>query len=149
MPEIRRARGPDDLARCVQIRTRVFVGEQGVPAERELDGTEAGARAYLAWSGGRPVGTVRWRPLDGGAAAKIERLAVLREARGTGLGAALMRYALAEARAAGARRATLGGQDAARAFYEALGFAAVGEGYLDGGGIPHHTMVRDLRNAQF
>ena len=95
----------------------------------------------LATQDGRPVGTARL--LIEGETAKIGRVALLPEARGTGAGAALMRAALDELRARGVRAAKLGAQTYAIGFYEKLGFTACGPEY-DDAGIPHRDMSRDL-----
>ena len=87
-----------------------------------------------------------WAParlLIDGEKAKIGRVAVLSEARGTGAGAALMRAALDELRARGVREARLGSQVHAIGFYERLGFVAHGPLY-DDAGIPHRDMTLRL-----
>lgn len=130
----------DDIAACRAIRHAVFVVEQAVPEEEEWDGLDEGAIHLLARdAAGRPVGTARI--LLKGDMAKIGRVAVLREARGSGVGAGLMRAALAHlAGIGGVRRATLGAQTHAIGFYERLGFVAHGPEY-DDAGIPHRDMT--------
>nr|WP_205625510.1 GNAT family N-acetyltransferase [Actinomadura atramentaria] len=123
------------------VRFRVFVDEQGVPAEIELDAADADAAHFLARAGGRAVGTVRVLRRDG--AAVLGRLAVLPEARGTGLGAALVRAVEEHARAAGLASVELHAQVPARGFYERLGYAAFGEQDVEAG-IPHVWMRRRL-----
>lgn len=130
----------DDLDACLAIRMAVFVREQNVPEELERDEHDATAIHLLAWAGGRPVGTARI--MVDGATGKIGRVAVLREARGTGLGAALIRAALEELRRIpGVTTAKLGAQTHALGFYEKLGFTAFGPEY-DDAGIPHRDMKR-------
>lgn len=127
----------DDFPACAAIRRRVFIEEQAVPEELELDELDATAVHLLATMDGRPVGTARL--LVEGETAKIGRVAVLPELRGTGAGAALMRAALDELRARGVRTAKLGAQTHAIGFYERLGFTAHGPEY-DDAGIPHRDM---------
>ena len=79
----------DDFLACAAIRRKVFVEEQNVPEELELDELDATAVHLLATRDGRPVGTARL--LIDGNTAKIGRVALLAEERGTGAGAALMR----------------------------------------------------------
>lgn len=131
----------DDFPACAAIRRRVFIEEQNVPEELELDDLDATAVHLLASRDGRPVGTARL--LIDGETAKIGRVALLPEARGTGAGAALMRAALDELRARGIRTAKLGAQTHAIGFYEKLGFTAYGPEY-DDAGIPHRDMSRAL-----
>ena len=138
-----RATEPDEIARCLAIRRAVFIEEQGVDEALEVDGLDATARHYLGWLDGTPIATARVRRIaDGfGPLAKVQRVAVLPDARGTGAGAAIMRYLMDDlARAEGIGRFTLGSQEAAVPFYERLGYRAVGEPFLDAN-IPHRTMV--------
>jgi predicted GNAT family N-acyltransferase len=131
-----------DIAACRLLRRVVFIEEQGVSEADEVDGLDEGALHLLAVREGLPLGTARL--LVKGAAGKIGRVCVLREARGAGLGAALMRAALAEFRAMpGVRQVTLGAQSHATGFYEGLGFRVVGEPFMDAG-IEHREMVLDL-----
>lgn len=131
-----------DIARCHALRRTVFIEEQGVPEAEELDDQDDRAIHLLAWQDGRAVGSARIL-LDGDTG-KIGRVCVLPEARGRGLGAALIRAALDVLRVQpGIGRAKLGSQTHAIGFYEKLGFAAFGPVY-DDAGIPHRDMIRDL-----
>lgn len=132
-----------DLDTCRAIRREVFIVEQNVPEAEEWDGRDGAAIHLLARDdSGRAVGTARI--LVEGATGKIGRVAVLKPARGTGTGAALIRAALDELRALpGVTRAKLGAQTHAIGFYEKLGFAAYGPEY-DDAGIPHRDMALEL-----
>jgi predicted GNAT family N-acyltransferase len=134
-----------DLEACLALRFAVFVDEQGVPEEEERDALDDRAVHLLAVRDGVPVGCARI--VFDGDSAKIGRVCVLRDARRTGVGVALMRVALDSAKARGARRAKLGAQLHALGFYEALGFAAYGDEFQDGG-MPHRMMVRDLSQTR-
>lgn len=74
---------------------------------------------------------------------KVERVAVLKEQRGTGAGRGIMEAIEAEARKSGYQGMKLGAQLHARKFYECLGFQAQGEIYLDAG-IEHVDMVKKI-----
>lgn len=128
-------------AACFAIRTAVFVDEQGVRSDEEFDEHEAGATHLLARIDGRAVGTLRWRVLPSDTA-KIERVAVLREVRGQGVGLLLVEAAVRQLAAAGIRSAVLNAQTTAAAFYGRLGFAVSGE-LFDEAGIPHVPMRLD------
>lgn len=130
-----------DLETVLAIRRTVFIEEQGVSVEDEVDGKDPQAIHLLATSNGAPVGTARL--LLSGETGKIGRVAVLKEARGAGIGKALVLFAVEELARRGAARAKLGAQTHAVGFYEALGFAAVGPEFIDAG-IPHREMVREL-----
>nr|WP_205911787.1 GNAT family N-acetyltransferase [Rhodobacter sp. SGA-6-6] len=120
------------------MRRKVFIEEQGVSEADEVDGLDDQAIHLLALVDGRPLGCARL--LVQGETGKVGRVCVLAEARGTGLGAALMRAAVAEFRKLpGVAKVKLGAQTHALGFYERLGFTAFGPEYLDAG-IPHRDM---------
>jgi predicted GNAT family N-acyltransferase len=123
------------------LRLAVFCDEQGVPRELELDAHENIATHVVAVAEGEVVGTLRWRPICGGARVKIERVAVARQARSRGLGRALMLWALGRLDAFPIRDTVLHAQVYARSFYERLGYAAEGEPF-DEDGIEHIRMRR-------
>lgn len=128
-----------DIAACRALRRTVFIEEQGVSEADEIDDRDDDAVHLLAQVDGRPVGSARL--LRDGATGKIGRVCVLRDMRGTGLGAALIRAAIAEFREMpGITKVKLGAQTHATGFYARLGFTEVGPEYMDAG-IPHRDMV--------
>ncbi len=130
-----------DIATCRRLRRIVFIEEQGVSEADEIDDKDGEAIHLLAHLGGKAVGSARL--LLQGETGKIGRVCVLKAQRGTGLGAALIRAAVAELRARGMKQAKLGAQTHAIGFYERLGFAPYGPEYMDAG-IPHRDMVLPL-----
>ncbi|MET9291715.1 GNAT family N-acetyltransferase [Streptomyces sp. NPDC003077] len=142
-----------DLAGCFAVRREVFVAEQGVPEEVEMDAYDARAVHLLASAAdGRPLGTARILhgpvahekyAVDGDTAV-LGRLAVGKAARGTGLGALLVRAVEDEARRLGLTSVYLEAQTHALGFYERLGYAAYGPEFDEGSGIPHRAMRRSL-----
>lgn len=135
------AQTPADLTLCYNIRKAVFVEEQAVPLELEMDEYDATATHFLLREGEAPLATARL--LDKHGLAKIGRVAVVREARRRGLGLTLMQAVLEEARRQGFTEAVLDSQTYAIPFYERLGFIAEGEEF-DDAGIPHYLMRRWL-----
>lgn len=133
--------GLENLPTCLGIRRIVFVQGQDVPEDLEVDGLDEGCVHALVRLDGDPVGTARMREVDG--VAKVERVAVLAERRGLGLGRALMDVLEAEAVRQGLPRAKLHAQTAVIPFYERLGYTAYGEVFMDAG-IPHRAMVKPL-----
>jgi predicted GNAT family N-acyltransferase len=126
---------PSVRSRAEPVRYEVFVEEQRVPAEIELDEFDPVSLHALALDGqGRVLGTGRLLP-DG----HIGRMAVLKQARGRGVGSALLRRLIDAARMRGDRQLVLSAQTHAIAFYARFGFVAEGEDY-DDAGIPHRTM---------
>jgi predicted GNAT family N-acyltransferase len=121
------------------IREAVFVAEQGVPPEIELDDWDERSEHAIAYDrAGRPVGTGRLLP-DG----HIGRMAVRSESRGSGIGARLLEALIERARARGMRRVALNAQRHAAAFYARFGFAIAGQEFMEAG-IPHVAMEREL-----
>mmetsp|Transcript_29712 Transcript_29712/g.58997 ORF Transcript_29712/g.58997 Transcript_29712/m.58997 type:complete len:141 (-) Transcript_29712:3255-3677(-) len=132
----------DDLAACLALRRTVFIEEQNVSEADEVDGRDGDALHVLALVDRKALGCARI--LISGETAKIGRVCVLKEGRGTGLGAAIILACLDVARGQdGVTRAQLGAQTHALAFYEKLGFAAFGPIY-DDAGILHRDMERAL-----
>lgn len=118
-----------------RIRTTVFVGEQNVPPEIEIDGRDPQCAHVLAeTAAGEAIGTGRLME-DG----RIGRMAVLAAWRGRGVGAAMLEALMAEARRRGLREAYLHSQAHAKDFYARHGYAVEGEEYLEAG-IPHIGM---------
>ena len=128
----------DDITACHRLRWAVFVVEQGVPEADENDGTDVGSTHVMAEEKGELVGVARFH--RDGDMVKISRVCVSREARGKGLGAALIEQVCARS---GAATAKLGAQASAIPFYQQLGFEAVGAPYHDAG-IPHQDMTKAL-----
>lgn len=122
-----------------RIRFAVFVQEQRVPREMELDESDAQCVHALAYArDGTPVATGRLLPDS-----HIGRMAVLKEWRGQGIGGAILERLVAAARERGDREVALSAQMHALEFYLRHGFVAEGETYLDAG-IPHRMMRRPL-----
>lgn len=116
------------------IRKPVFIIEQAVPEEIEIDELDSVAIHVLAFVDGRPVGTGRITA-DG----RIGRMAVLAECRGRGVGRAILDALIDIGRRAGVARLYLSAQCHAIPFYEKSGFVAEGPVY-DEAGIDHRRM---------
>ncbi|AZP17127.1 GNAT family N-acetyltransferase [Streptomyces aquilus] len=149
---VRVAEDPADREMCFAVRKQVFVVEQGVPEDLEYDAYDAVAVHVLAVrDDGVALGTGRL--LYGAQAAEkvggdltlgsLGRLAVAEEARGLGVGVALVRAIEDAARARGLAAVDLHAQTHALGFYERLGYEAYGPEYLEAG-IPHQGMRRAL-----
>lgn len=135
---IKKACSKDEIQTCLDIRMKVFVAGQQVPIHEEQDGKDEGSDHYLLFVEDMPVGVARVRFL--GDVAKIERVAILEEYQGQGLGKAIMCAILSDLKAnATVLTAKLGAQTYAIPFYEKLGFTVCGEEYRDAG-ILHKDM---------
>lgn len=121
------------------IRYLVFVEEQQVPLDLDFDGRDPVCTHVLAYDDkGQAVGTGRIQK-DG----KIGRMAVLREARDQGVGAAMLHKLMQIAAEEGHTEVYLDAQEQASKFYEKNGFIADGDVFMDAG-IPHRRMRRKL-----
>jgi predicted GNAT family N-acyltransferase len=130
---------PAAQAKAKRIRFTVFVEEQRVPAEMEMDEHDARCLHALAYAEGRAIATGRLLP-DG----HIGRMAVVKEWRGRGAGRAILRRLIDAARARGDREVLLSAQVYAIGFYRAEGFETDGPVYEEAG-IPHQAMRLALR----
>ncbi len=130
-------------AGATTIRTRVFVQEQGIPAELEWDEADAAALHAVVYNRlGQPLATGRLLQVRPGLG-QIGRVAVHEVLRGGGAGQAVMQALIDAARARGDTEVMLHAQRAAQNFYARLGFAPRGEPF-DEVGIPHIEMVMPL-----
>lgn len=122
-----------------RIRFAVFVQEQRVPREMELDDLDPRCVHALAYAtDGTAIATGRLLP-----DAHIGRMAVLKAWRGQGIGGAILERLVEAARERGEREVALSAQTHALEFYARHGFVAEGDTYLDAG-IPHRMMRRPL-----
>ena len=139
---VTRVTSGEDLEKCITIRTIVFVEEQDVPVDEEIDGLDNEADHYLLFLRGEATATARVRYLDD--IAKIERVAVLKCHRGHNLGRHLMEFIIKDIqKKPEIRTLKLGAQIHALVFYEKLGFSCYGDEYLDAG-IKHRWMKREI-----
>lgn len=124
------------------VRHTVFVSEQNVPAELEIDALDPACGHALAIDAqGQAIGAGRLTPDQ-----RIGRMAVLRQWRGKGVGEALLHNLLAQARARGWGEVSLHAQVPARDFYARNGFLPHGPIFVEAG-IEHQTMRRRLDGA--
>ncbi|RAV19855.1 GNAT family N-acetyltransferase [Paenibacillus contaminans] len=144
--EIITVSNPSELDECLRIRLEVFVREQHVPADEEIDSFDASydaCRHILLRNGGTAVATGRWRKYED-KAAKLQRIAVLSAYRGGGFGKAVIDALENDAKAAGMEYAVLDAQCQAEAFYRKLGYETVSEKPFLDAGIWHVRMKKPL-----
>lgn len=131
----------DQMDHAWAIRRLVFIDEQHVPEEIEMDADDANAFHALAFDGEKPVGCGRM--VAHGDHVKIGRMAVLRELRGTGIGRHVLEFLMEAARQRGFHKAVLHAQLTAEGFYLKNGYIPHGEPFEEAG-IMHRTMEREL-----
>ena len=147
MSYVKQASGPKELEQCFHIRREVFMKEQNVAEELEMDGLDHDCIHFLAFENSsalleHAIGTARlW--IDEQGRAKAQRVAILRSYRGHGYGRHLMRALEAHAASLGHEEIWLGAQIQAMQFYEGQGYRAKGDMFLDAN-IPHKMMVKSL-----
>ncbi|MHC5226878.1 GNAT family N-acetyltransferase [Enterococcus sp. LJL99] len=128
---------------AVSIRKTVFINEQGVPKELELDDYENKCIYLVLYSDkDEPIATCRLLPLNNDTV-KLQRMAVKKEFRGQAYGRLLIEEAEKIAKEKGYQIITLGAQITALGFYERLGYKKYGELFLDAG-IEHYQMDKTL-----
>ncbi|MSP58452.1 MAG: GNAT family N-acetyltransferase [Flavobacteriaceae bacterium] len=152
MIEVREIRNQADMSKAFDIRRRVFVIEQECPPDEEYDTYEESSRHFLANFKGLPVGTCRFRTTQKGI--KLERFAVLKAYRKTGIGAALLQNCLdiisknmlgydhsksTQTTTSSVSTIYLHAQEHAMEFYTKYHFIAEGDRFYEAG-IPHFAM---------
>ena len=131
----------EDMEAAVGIRFRVFVDEQAVPPDIELDEYDAQATHAIAVEDGDAMGTGRMFLEDG--AARIGRMAVDSAHRRRGVGDLILRFLEDEAKIQGATEIVLHAQDYVKAFYAAHGYTEHGGTFMEAG-ILHVEMRKGL-----
>ena len=132
-----------DQSDCFAIRTEVFVEEQGVPKEEELDGLDRTSMHALARINSIPVATGRLITIDN-KNAKIGRMAVKLQYRRIGIASLVLDFLEEKARKKGIQNITLEAQEYVKRFYSDRGYSERGKVFLDVG-IPHVKMAKELR----
>ena len=128
MPTLEKITTKEGLQAAFDIRELVFVVEQEVDAAEEYDEFEDSSVHFLAKVEGTPVGTARWRFTQNGV--KMERFAVLKVARGKGVGQALVAAVLGDIDQhpdTNGKKKYLHAQIHAMPLYAKFGFQVVGD----------------------
>ena len=139
--EVREARDDAERTAAMRIRHEVFVVEQDVPEELEVDGRDGEATHLVAVRDGEVLATCRL--IHAGDTVSLGRLAVGTRARRQGVAGRLLQAAEAWARAQGARRVALSAQTYAIGLYRTAGYAPLGEPFMEAG-IEHIDMELPL-----
>ncbi|MEB3102962.1 GNAT family N-acetyltransferase [Ferviditalea candida] len=135
-----------ELAGCLAVRREVFIVEQQVPENLEVDEFDRSPEAchhILIRMEGRAIAAGRWRAYEGDTV-KFQRLAVLREHRGLGLGKLLLDGLEQWAKELGFHQAILDAQTQAEGFYRKAGYRPVSEEIFLDAGMPHVRMKKVL-----
>lgn len=127
---------------AVEIRMEVFVKEQGFSKNFELDENETRATHLVGFIDGKMAATSRFFYDESRTAYLIGRIAVMKEHRGKGLGAEIVKAAEDEILKQGGNTAVIHAQLRARGFYESIGYTAYGDIDLEEG--VEHIMMKKL-----
>ncbi|MDN6639507.1 MAG: GNAT family N-acetyltransferase [Tetragenococcus sp.] len=128
---------------ALALRKQVFIEEQQVPPEREVDTDEQKAIHFVLYDEtNTPLATVRLLPTNY-YTIKVQRMAVAKHVRKKGYGKVIMDEAETYAKKRGFQKMALGAQITARQFYHHLGYQEEGDYFLDAG-IQHITMVKNI-----
>ncbi len=125
------------------IRDKVFIKEQNVPKDEELDGLDPACIHFLGLYENNPVVTARVRYIDKDSW-KVERVAVIKEERGKGFGKEVMGNIENEAKKKNVSKLLLNSQKNAIDFYKSLGYESLSEDFFYEAGIPHIKMQKIL-----
>lgn len=140
--KIKIATSEKELNHAFQIRTIVFVKEQNVSIEEEIDQFDDHAIHFIGYLNGKPIAASRLRWVDH--YGKLERLCILKEHRGKSYGSQMIQTMEAEILQKNYHQAKLNAQTHAIQFYERLGYQVISEEFMDAG-IPHVTMIKSLK----
>jgi predicted GNAT family N-acyltransferase len=143
--QIQLATTSDEIIDHFALRKTIFIEEQGVSEALEMDGLDDQATLILAKMKAKPIGCARYRLLDN--YVKVERVGVLQEFRGQGIGQAIMRFIEQEiASSSPVLTIKLHAQDHAIPFYHHLGYQDIGEPFYEAG-ILHQAMIKHIEKA--
>jgi predicted GNAT family N-acyltransferase len=141
MVEIYKVKSEAEMKLVRDIRIEVFVEEQGVPVELEMDEFDNEAIHVLAYIDGVPAGCGRL--LLKGEEAKIGRVAVRKSMRRNAIGTGICKLLISIDGDHGIHRVYLGAQLTAVEFYASMGFTKEGEVFTEAG-IEHIKMVKSI-----
>jgi predicted GNAT family N-acyltransferase len=132
----------NELRGAFEVRRRVFVEEQGIAEEMDLDGNDGEALHMVVKDGAEVIGTARIRFINT-KQAKLERMAVLEGFRRMGIGRAIAYFIIEELRNRQIEQVVLHAQYGVIAFYKSCGFEQTGLPFTEAG-LKHIKMQRRL-----
>ncbi|HLR61748.1 MAG TPA: GNAT family N-acetyltransferase [Lentibacillus sp.] len=132
---------PEEKEQAYDVRTTVFVHEQNVPPEVEIDEFDEAATHLIGYEKDVPIAASRIRFTED--YGKLERICVLKDHRGRSHGSELIQVMEDVIRKEGFQKAKLNAQTHATRFYQRLGYEVISDEFMDAG-IPHVTMTKAL-----
>ncbi|GGE71477.1 GNAT family N-acetyltransferase [Priestia taiwanensis] len=131
----------EQLQDAYDVRTAVFVHEQHVPIEEEIDEHDATATHIVVYDNDNAIGAARLRLVDG--YGKLERICIMKDYRSAGYGKHIVMKLEELAREQNMTKSKLNAQTQAEGFYKKLGYETVSDVFMDAN-IPHVTMTKQL-----
>lgn len=142
--EIRKVSTKEEQNDAFYVRMNVFVREQNVPEDEEIDSFDETAIHFVGYLNDEPVAASRLRFVD--KFGKLERICVMKSHRGMHYGKKLMEVMEQAVKDEGYHWAKLNAQTHAEGFYESTGYQTISGTFMDAG-IPHITMIKDLKRT--
>lgn len=139
--EIKQITNKKEFKETIKIRETVFIKEQNVPKEIEIDEIDKEAKHFIAYIKNKPIGCARIRKIN--YYAKLERIAILKEYRGKGFGKELTNFLINYCKKEGFNEIHIHSQIYVSSFYEKLGFKSIGKKFLEAD-IEHIEMIRTI-----
>lgn len=134
----------EEKKQAFQVRTIVFVDEQKVSIEEEIDEFEDEAIHFIGYEDNKPIAASRLRWVDN--YGKLERICIIKEHRGKSYGTEIIKAMEKQVIKKGYTQTKLNAQTRAVEFYKRLGYQVVSGEFLDAG-IPHITMTKQLNQS--
>ena len=135
--KIRLAKNNNDLKDIFKIRKIVFIKEQKVPINEEIDGFDEDSKHIIALYKNSPIGCARIRFI--GKKAKLERIAILKNYRGKGFGKNIVEYLIKYSKNKSAGEIVMNAQFYLADYYKKFGFKSRGKTFMEAG-IKHIEM---------
>lgn len=145
--EVKIAKSEDEYLKCLDIRKSVFITEQKIDKNLEIDEFEKSSTHFLVYVDEQTVATGRFRIKNN--FLKFERMAVLKEYRGRKLGSILLKYMVE----IGYKKypkylQIIHAQENALNFYKKLGWEVIGKSFIEAD-IKHYLMVNFLKDPSY
>ena len=139
--QIKKVHDKNDFKKAIAIRKKVFIKEQKVPLDIEIDGLDPEAEHFIAYFNNKPIGCARIRTKD--YHAKLERIAIIKEFRGKGYGKELTKFLISYCKQNNFKEICLNSQIYVSDFYKKLGFKAKRNHFFEAG-IEHVEMIMKI-----
>ena len=130
-----------DFEKTIKIRKQVFIKEQNVPEEIEIDGLDSESEHFIVYLGTEPIGSARIRADNN--IVKLERIAIIHEYRGKGFGKQLTKFLIDYCTNKKYKEIHLHSQTYIADFYEKFGFIPIGKTFYEAG-IEHIEMYKKI-----